>query len=317
MSKEHFRFEYDPVVALKNCPKLLGMELTQHGRKLEGGYYLNGDRHQWRKDKLKIFISQGTVWLSEEGGPSMSLQTWLVNYGGAADYKEAISMINGQKQSITYDREVRQKAEVAVKYVPWEAVRGAANYDLRKCSLFNWMCTLFPEEKVREVWKKYNVTTDSHSNCVYWVVDKDNHVLFDKRILYKEDGHRDRTFFPGRQYRVADGYSGRCYFGEHVVDPAKKVYVVESEKSVLLIDLTYGRQAVATGGKNNLRDLKPNMVLLPDYDSARDEWEAKAKEAGVEVWPWWEKWGLPIEQIPDHSDIGDMIVWKQSNHKVI
>lgn len=309
MSKEHFRFEYDPVVALSNCPKLLGMELTQHGRELEGAYYLNGERHQWRKDKLKIFISHGTVWLYEEGGPSMSLQTWLVNYGGAADYKEAISMINGQKQSITYNREVRQKAEVAVKYVPWEAVRGAANYDLRKCSLFNWMCTLFPEEKVREVWKEYNVTTDSHGNVVYWYVNQQNKVLFDKRIFYKDDGHRDKTFFPGRQYRVRDGYSGHCLFGDCIPDDGKRAFVCESEKTALLGRLYYGRRFLATGGKSNIRDVKEGVLLLPDMD-ARDDWAQRG-----EVWPWWEKAGMPVEQIPGHWDIGDLIVWKQLNHK--
>lgn len=304
MSKEHFRFEYDPVVALSNCPKLLGMELTRHGRELEGAYYLNGERHQWRKDKLKIFISHGTVWLYEEGGPSMSLQTWLVNYGGAADYKEAISMINGQKQSITYNREVRQKAEVAVKYVPWEAVRGAANFDLRKCSLFNWMCTLFPEEKVREVWKEYNVTTDSHGNVVYWYVNQQNKVLFDKRIFYKDDGHRDKTFFPGRQYRVRDGYSEHCLFGDCIPDDGKRDFVCESEKTALLGRLYYGRRFLATGGKSNIRDVKEGVLLLPDMD-ARDDWAQRG-----EVWPWWEKAGMPVERIPEHWDVGDLIEWK-------
>lgn len=309
MGKERFRFEYDPVAALKNCPKLLGMELTQRGQKLEGGYYLNGDKHQWRRDKLKIFISQGTVWLSEEGGPSMSLQTWLINYGGAADYKEAIKMINGQSQTIKYDREFRQKAEEVVKYVPWEAIRGAANYDLNKCSLFRWMCTLFPEEKVREVWKEYNVTTDSHGNVVYWYVNQQNKVLFDKRIFYKEDGHRDKTFFPGRQYRVRDGYSEHCFFGACLPDDGKRAFICESEKTALLGRLFYGRRFLATGGKSNIREVDANVLLLPDMD-ARIAWEEKG-----EVWPWWEKWGLPIEQIPDHADIGDMIVWKQLNTK--
>ena len=67
MGSDKFRFAYDPAVALQNAPKLMGMELVRHGQGLQGGYYLNGDRHSYRKDKLKVFISRGSVWVSEEG----------------------------------------------------------------------------------------------------------------------------------------------------------------------------------------------------------------------------------------------------------
>jgi hypothetical protein len=142
---------------------------------------------------------------------------------------------------------------------------------------------------------------------VFWYVDQDGRILFDKRILYKEDGHRDKSFFPGRQFRVGDGYSGRCYFGACVPDDGRKAFVCESEKSALLASLYYGgRRFLATGGKGNLRGIEPNMMLVPDMD-ARIEWEEKG-----EVWPWWEKWGVPVGEIPDHADIGDMIVAKKS-----
>lgn len=309
MGKDGFRFEYDAYQAMANAPKLLGMELVRRGKQLEGQYYLNGDRHAYRRDKLKVYVSGGSVWVSEEGGESVSLVNWLMKYGGAADVNEAIRMIKGQSQAITWNHEVRERAVQEVKYVPWEAVRGAAEYDLNKCSLFRWMCTMFPEEKVREVWKEYNVTTDSHGNCVFWYQDRAGHYLFDKRILYKEDGHRDRTFFPGRQYRVADGYSGRCYFGANLPDDGKKFFILESEKSCLLARLYYKRRFLATGGKNNLREIEPGIILCPDMD-ARMVWEEKG-----EVWPWWEKWGIPVEQIPEHADLGDMIEWKMSRNK--
>ena len=54
MSKDGFRFDYDPLAALANCPKLLGMELRECGPyRLQGPYYLNGDLHAFRRDKLK------------------------------------------------------------------------------------------------------------------------------------------------------------------------------------------------------------------------------------------------------------------------
>lgn len=296
MGKDGFRFEYDAYQAMANAPKLLGMELVRRGRQLEGQYYLNGDRHAYRRDKLKVYVSGGSVWVSEEGGESVSLVNWLMKYGGAADVNEAIRMIKGQSQAITWNHEVRERAVQEVKYVPWEAVRGAAEYDLNKCSLFRWMCTMFPEEKVREVWKEYNVTTDSHGNCVFWYQDRAGHYLFDKRILYKEDGHRDRTFFPGRQYRVADGYSGRCYFGSHLDGEVKGI--LESEKSCLYAACYYGGVWLATGGKNALRDVG-SIPLYPDRD-AEELWSRHG-----DCVDWYSDW----PGCGDHSDLGDKIEW--------
>lgn len=303
--KDKYSFAYDPVAALRNCPRLLGMELTEHGNGWQGGYYLNGDKHAYRRDKLKVFVSRGSVWVSEEGGKCVSLPQWLIEFGGAMDFKDALRMIKGQPQAIEWNRQFRERAVPDVQYVGKDVLEGAKRYDLRKCSLFNWMCGLFPEEKVREAWDKYNVTTDSHGNAVFWYVDQTGRILYDKRILYKSDGHRDKSFFPGRQFRVADGYSGKCYFGAHLEGDGRKSFIVESEKSALLANLYYGRIFLATGGKGNLREIEPDMMLVPDMD-ARMEWEERG-----EVWPWWEKWPKDVP-IPEKADIGDMVVARKS-----
>ena len=300
MGKDAFRFDYDPLQAMNNCSKLLGMELTPRGRQLEGRYYLNGEPHPYRKDKLKVYCQNGTVWVSEEGDRCVSLPQWLIEFGGAADYREAIKMIKGESQALHWNGEFRKRVEVETRYVSPDVLEGAKRFDLRKCNLFNWMCRMFPEERVREAWDLYNVTTDSHGNVCYWCVDQHGRILYDKRILYKEDGHRNKNYFPGRQYRVADGYSGRCYFGACLPEDGKKVFVCESEKSAILGWLYWGRKFVATGGKGNLREVGPDMLLCPDMD-ARIEWEEKG-----EVWPWWEKWPAG-EVVPDHADIGDLI----------
>lgn len=305
MGKDSFRFAYDPVAALKNAPKLMGMELTEHGKGLQGGYYLNGERHSYRNEKLKVFIGRGSVWVSEEGGRCISLPQWLIEFGGAADYKDALRMIKGESQAIRWTRGISDRRENSVKYVGLDVLEGARQYDLRGCSLFRWMCTLFDEEKVRDAWRRYNVTTDGKGNAVFWYVDQSQRILYDKRILYGEDGHRDKAFFPGRQFRVANGYCGRCYFGACLPDDGKRAFICESEKTALLASLYYGgRRFLATGGKGNLREVEPNMMLVPDLD-AREEWEEKG-----EVWRWWEKWGIPLEEMPEKADVGDMIEWK-------
>lgn len=300
MGKDIFRFDYDPLQAMNNCSKLLGMELTPRGRQLEGPYYLNGEPHPYRKDKIKVYCQNGTIWVSEEGGRCVSLPQWLIEFGGAADYRAAIKMIKGESQALQWNGESRKRLEPELRYVSPDILDGAKRFDLHKCNLFNWMCRMFPEEKVREAWDLYNVTTDSRGNAVYWYVDQQGRILYDKRILYKPDGHRDKSFFPGRQYRVAEGYTGRCYFGANVPSDGRKTFICESEKSAILSFLYYGRRFLASGGKANLREVEPGMLLCPDMD-ARIEWEEKG-----EVWPWWEKWPAG-EAVPDHADVGDLI----------
>lgn len=296
-----YRFAYDPVAALRNAPKLMGLELTEHGRGLQGGYYINGEKHPYRRDKLKVFISRGSVWVLEEGDRCISLPQWLIEFGCAADFKDALKIIKGQSQAINWTREMREKAIPKVQYVSPDVLAGAKQYPLESCPLFRWMCCMFPEERVREVWNRYNVTTDSHNNAVFWYVDQQGRILYDKRIFYKPDGHREKSFFPGRQFRVADGYSGRCYFGACLPDDGRKAFICESEKSALLAALYYdGRRFLATGGKSNLREIEPNMMLVPDMD-ARIGWEEKG-----DVWRWWEKWPAG-EVVPEHADIGDLI----------
>jgi hypothetical protein len=191
-----------------------------------------------------------------------------------------------------------EKRKVVASYVPRSVVTSMAELDLRKCPLFRWMCTLFPEDRVREVWKLYNVTTDSQQNAVFWYADSKGNIAFDKRIAYKEDGHRDKTYFPPRIYRTADGFTARPYFGAHLVND-ECVNVVESEKSALLGALAYGGVWLATGGKGNLKDVA-NAKLYPDKD-AYEEWSAKGSCV-----PWFEGWS----ECGETSDIGDLIEWQ-------
>lgn len=300
------RVDYDVYKAFRTAPSLMGLDLRMRNGQWQGPYYMNGDLHPYRKDKLKVFTGKDGVWVSEEGGDAVSIIDWLIAYRGADGYKGALRMLREADGTLRWTEEskVRRKDEGETLYVPKGAVEGARAYGLGRCPLFGWMCGLWPEGRVTEAWDRYGVTSDSHGNCVYWYIDSKGDVCFDKRMAYGSDGHRDKTFFPGRQYRKADGYSGRCLFGDNWVDYGKPVYVVESEKTALMVWLMYGRQCVACGGKGGLRaeDVRDGMVLLPDYD-ARGEWSKLGK-----VWPWWEKWGVP--EVPPTADIGDMIEYK-------
>lgn len=304
------RFEYDPLSALSNAPRLMGLDLTQTAKGWQGGYYLDGTRHMWRRDKLKVFCGRGSVWVSEEGGRCVSLPQWLIEFGRAADWKDAIRIIKGESQALHWDEKGYREVVKKVCYVDWSVVEGMKRFDLKMCPLFVWMARMFGESRVRDAWEKYNVTTDSRGNAVFWYVDQDGRVLHDKRIAYGLGGHRRKDFFPARRYQVGDGYCGRCYFGSHLVTDGA-VRVVESEKAALVGYLWYGMPFVATGGKSNLRRDEVGVLLYPDLDAV-EAWGCKGQ-----VVPWWDEWGLSPEEMPKGADIADMIEWKiRSNGSV-
>lgn len=310
-SNDKFRFAYDPLAALQNCEKLLGMELRPCGpNKLCGGYYINGEPHPYRRDKLKVFISRGSVWIAEEGGVCVSLPTWLTQYGGAADYKDALRMIKGESQALHWNGEIRQRKSGEVKYVGKEVLEAAKRYDLKKCPLFRWMCGMFPEDKVREAWDRYNVTTDSNGLAVFWVLDRNGRILHDKRMKYQDSGHRDKSFGGTRVYRTADGYSGRAAFGSHLIPDSGDILVTESEKSAVGLYLWTGKTVIATAGKSNLRERDPRLICYPDKDGF-EEWEA----TGNRCIRWFDDWELPYEQQPATADVMDMIEWKILNNR--
>jgi hypothetical protein len=228
----------------------------------------------------------------------MSLPTWLTQHGGANDYKHAFEIIRGKDKPLTQRPEFVAKKE-QINYVSPDVLQGAKAYDLNKCPLFRWMCTIFPEDHVREVWDRYNVTTDNYGNACFWYTDADGKICYDKRIKYLESGKRDKAYGGSRKFKTVDGYTARPYFGAHLVEKGLPINIVESEKSCLICCLYYGGVWLATGGKTNLKDVSEECILWPDMD-AISEWQSKGN-----VQEWWLG-----EVVDEHDDIADLIVRK-------
>lgn len=311
--KLRYSFDYDVASAYNSASALLGMNLRPHGDHLEGGYYLNGEPHPYRSEKLKVFVSRGSVWVMEEGGRCISLPQWLIEFGGAADYKDALRMIKGGSAPIHWEyKEAQPKAVPVVRYVDMDVLRGARAFPLEMSPLFRWMCTLFDENDVREVWKAYNVTADNRGRTCFWYLTAEGKIAHDKKIYYREDGHRDKEKPMGRDYRIKDGYTGRCFFGAHLIPHEGEICCVESEKTALLCALAYPSKVwVATGGKANLRGIDARFSLYPDLDGIED-WSGKDGA----LCEWWHLWALPEPERPHNADIGDMIVWDIQNRKI-
>ena len=296
--KKEYINDIDWIRVFQRVPEITGLDLTLRGKAWEGRYYITTEPHPYKQDKLKIKLYDGCVWLHEQGGASMSLPTWLTQYGGANDYKHAYEIIRGKDKPLIHKPEFVAKKE-QVNYVSPDVLQGAKAYDLNKCPLFRWMCTIFPEEHVREVWSRYNVTTNSRGEAVFWYTDADGRICYDKVMRYLESGKRDKAYGGSRKFKTADGYTARPYFGAHLVEKGLPVNIVESEKSCLICCLYYGGVWLATGGKSNLKDVPDECVLWPDID-AISEWQGKGN-----VMEWWSG-----EAVDEHDDIADLIVKK-------
>lgn len=302
MGKDTFRFDYDPLQAMNNCGKLMGMELTPHGRELRGGYYMNGEPHPYRKDKLKVYCKGGSVWVMEEGDRCISLPKWLIEFGGAADYRDAVKMIKGESQSLHWNGEFRKRLNPEVRYVSPDILDGAKQYDLNLSPLFRYMSRLFGGEKVRKVWNAYNVTATSKGGTCFWYLNPSGKICHDKVCWYGEDGHRIKTLPMGRQYRIGDGYTENPMFGSHFKNKPKGI--LESEKSALMASCYYGGVWLATGGKGNLRD--PGGIPLYADRDAEEAWSLKG-----DCMDWYSDW----PECGEHSDLGDKIEWLVLNNR--
>ena len=305
----------DLYAVMQHIPEIMNMNLVWRKGAWEGRYYISGERHPYKKDKLKIKFWRNekgcSIWLHEQGGDSMSLQQWLVRYGGAADWKEAMDMMRGNSRPdpklLNLIRTGSDTHEV--KYIAKSDYKACSLFDLRRCPLFVWMAGIFGKEQVRDVWAKYHVTTDGEGLAVFWYTNSDGKICYDKRIKYKYDGHRDKTFGGTRKYLTKDGYMERPMFGAHLVysgndDSDKEVCVVESEKSALILSLTFpDKTFLATGGKNNLRDVDDCMLLYPDID-AIELWSSIPHARIVE---WWKDEDVRS----DHDDYADVVIRKK------
>lgn len=289
-----------------NLDHITGLPLNLKGRKWYGRCYIDGaPANRW--DKVVAYMHEGRITILEQGGDILNIWEWLVKYGGCRDYKEAYRRLVGEN-GVILDREPRVYQEPPLKYVyPNIMENTLCEY---KDNLFLWLLRHFKKEKVLEVYQRYKVGNKASKwgvITIFWYVDKDGNVCYDKKMLYKEDGHRNKDYGGGRKFKVDLGFRGKCYFGEHLIKEDSRVFMVESEKTAIIMSLFDKRKNIvyiATGGVNQLREVKEGWKLLRDYDKAGEVWESKG-----ECVKWWEKY----EYVQEGWDIGDLVIQKIEN----
>lgn len=286
----------DLSAVMDNIPTIMGLNLKRKGEnKWEGGYYMNRERHPYRRDKLKVTIWNYNIWVHEEGGQSMSLATWLVQFGGAVDYREAYRIMRGN--AIPIFQEFHSVGKEGL-YVSEEVYNEYRQYPLEGCNLYNYFSRLFGETKTKEAFERYCVTTNERGQVVFWYRNNEGKLAHDKIVSYLWNGHRDKSFGGSRKFKTSDGYSERCLFGSHLIESDDEIVrIVESEKTAIACYCAFGGLWVASGGKGQLRDTDARTILYPDMD-AICEWREKGN-----VEEWWVNCGVELGEKDDMCDM--------------
>ena len=125
---------------------------------------------------------------------------------------------------------------------------------------------------------KHSVGTDQKGKTVFILKNEKKEIVNAKWILYKSDGHRDKSFTSHSLKQPTNGKKyGMCLYGEDLLDPEKQrtVIVVESEKTKVIASFSYPQfDWVACGSANGLTDTKitpligRKVIWLCDADKA-------------------------------------------------
>jgi hypothetical protein len=225
-------------------------------------------------------------------------------YGGCSTDREVADRLGNQLLG-TLNIIAQVVGEKPLRYVSQRQLDQSLSFiGVAEDNLFLWLCQHFDRQTVIDAYKRLLITPallkDGRIATQFWFMTRAGDICHDKLILYKPDGKRDHDYGGGRWFTTALGFGHRCYFGEHLGTDGDR-FVVESEKTALLMWLNSGTTALATGGAKNLRRIKRNYILCPDYDEAGMEWIEKFPEAMVSKW--WE-----FESgVQKGDDLGDVI----------
>lgn len=317
--------DWDSVFA--GLPDIMGLpKLRLRGRTWVGPYRIDGTgHHRWDKMCIKQGLRDKMPLIMEQGGESMTLWSWLVQYGKLRNDEVRAVCMGIKRSHIVFDDD---EYYGPTKYVEsWQYLEQGGLSQSWSCPLFAFLSHFYGVGKVQDAFKRYNVSTGLKHPITgvlgtrFWYKNRKGQILHDKTMFYAEDGHRLKNCPPMRKYKKKWGYRAECLFGEDSIVPGKPIFVVESEKTAIICYLEYPQYNwVATGGMNNMKSVEGigvsgggvsgsgggggvDVWLVPDIDGF-EQWSKFGK-----VWRWWERCGMDIG---DKWDIADFILAKKN-----
>jgi hypothetical protein len=196
-------------------------------------------------------------------------------------------------------------------------------------NLYNYLLSYFHEANVNTILINYKVGTSKawHGSTVFWQVDDNEKVRAGKIILYdKSTGKRVKEPYPcitwvHSKLKLEDFNLNQCLFGLHLLKKKKKIALVESEKTAIIMALFLPEYIwMATGSKQNFKEaflipiIENPIIVFPDKSEFED-WNKKSIELN--------KVGFKIEvsnyletlDFCEGSDLADILV--SSKNKTI
>lgn len=216
--------------------------------------------------------------------------------------------------------------------------------DREQNTLVRWLRTSIgwdgvQRKRIDQVLNDYHVGTNRRNGMtIFWQIDEQQQVRTGKMMLYRPDGHRDRSatynfdwvhsaLFRDKRLPQFDDTKQEAkptLFGLHLLDrfgPHATVNIVESEKTALIMAIAYGNHQqqvwMACGGLEMLNrerlapiiKQKRRIVLYPDRDGI-DRWRAKAENLRYDrlhinaepVLKWWR------EGDGEKADVADVVI---------
>ena len=289
-----------------NISTITGLDFSPHGNRMIAKCYINGAPHK-RFDNTVAYFHDGKVAVHENGGQTMMLWDWLLEYGGCTDNVSVAKLLLdcSGNSSIAY----REYVEPAKTYVDdAEVTRLEKRY---WGALFAFFALSADKKRIREIWREYRIG-QIYDTTIFWYINASNLVCHDNRMDYLPDGHRDKEKHARRIFKTVNGYSHTCLFGDHIPENGRKTIVVESEKTALIGAIFYPKfRWLATGGSNKIYSCRDKGYLLaPDYHI-----DMITMWGGVgELWKWWKGYE---DVLALNEDVGDLILYlnKKENER--
>ena len=170
-------------------------------------------------------------------------------------------------------------------YVPMEFVE-ATFKNFNRNPFFLYLRKIFNLDTAYELQSKYLFGTAKGGGTIFWQFDSEKMVRTGKVMYYNKDtGKRlkDRASWYVHRKIKEDFELKQVFFGEHLVSNDKPVYLVESEKTAIIMSGFYSESTwIASGGANMLNDYRLNRLPRLDYVYPDNSSDGK-------LWQLWEQ----------------------------
>jgi hypothetical protein len=208
------------------------------------------------------------------------------------DFKEACNVLASHFLGVITDNTFTPKQAIkapkkaptmAKKYIAkniTDALLSAIHYERN-----NFVSFLKSQYKAtNEAINNLNIGTSKDGLTVFLFQNSEGNYEAVKMIGYGKDAKRTSQIEVPKGFTMSEGYEQTCFFNERVIESAKIIFVVESEKTAAIATLFFDNPDygfIATGGANRIESLLKNkatilsekrVILLPDNDEAGDTW---------------------------------------------